>query len=293
MPFSEAVQVIGVVDETPSANDTLVNIISSGTFTSSNQLYLTFFYRTTLANTNETASLRTRWHEDVSGGYIEPSFNLTPTMEWQQSITVVDSADFGASDYNVRLNLGLGDNSQTLEIGGVQVTTAPLDSSSPGQFAAPAAFQYPQQVPMLSTNLIPVLTNDIGITNDILRITTLLTLPEHGTATIDASGTNVIYTSTEEFFGVEEFVYAMSDQYGNCSSANIKIWYGTTSTTARGMWAMTLRDIPPLRVCANNILRRPMNTIRPMPTLEWGGQPVLTMRPPWTAILMRTPISII
>ncbi len=219
MPFAEAVQATCVLDGTPYPNDTLINITSSGTFSNGDQLYLTFYYRTTLVDTNENPSLRTRWHEDASGGYIIPSFNLELTAEWQQYVAVVDAS----SSDKVRLNLAFGANAQMLEIGGLQVVGAPAGTFADGEFTVPQALQYPQQVSMLKTATLPVLSNDVDETGETFHITTLLSLPEHGTAYIDASGTNVVYTSTEDFFGIEEFEYAMADEYGNASSANIKL----------------------------------------------------------------------
>jgi hypothetical protein len=221
MPFTETLQM--TVGTVAGLKDTRVNLTSTGTFNKNRQLYMTFFYRTTVVNSNDTSTLRVRWYEDDSGSYIKDSFNLTPTSEWQQSTVVVDQPDFGNGDYNVRLQLAFGDVEQTVEIGGLQVVSATAGSMG-GDITQPQAYGYPQQVPMLSTTTLPILSNDTDDNaGDTFHITTLLSFPEHGTATIDSTGTNVVYVSTEEFFGIDEFSYAMADQYGNASFAKVRV----------------------------------------------------------------------
>lgn len=220
MPFTEAVQAVSVVDDAPSLKDTQFNVYSGAEVAPGDQLYLTFFYRTTLLSGGD-AKLRTRWHDAETGGYVIPSFELHPSAEWQHYVAVVNAPDFGQGSYKIRLNLAFGTVNQRLEIGGLQVKRAPAGSFAPGEFTVPQALQYPQQVPMLRSSVVPVLSNDTDAANDPLRVSALVSLPQHGTVTID--GANLIYESTEEFFGIEEFKYAVTDPYGNASVANARL----------------------------------------------------------------------
>ena len=219
MPFTEAFRATSVAETNSATKDTRVTIQSDQNISNGDQLFLSFYYRASVADTNETALLHMEWTEKDSGNKIVPNINLNPEDDWKQYVEVVTATNSGPAS----LRLEFGSVSQTIEIGGLKVISASSGGFSVADYSVPKAVRFPQQVPMMSTFSVPVLRNASDSDGESLHITTLVSLPEHGTAHIDASGTNVVYTSTEEFFGVEEFKYALADAVGNTTVADIQL----------------------------------------------------------------------
>jgi hypothetical protein len=70
-----------------------------------------------------------------------------------------------------------------------------------------------------------VLANDTDADGDALVVTDIHDGPAHGTATISADGTTVIYTPFEDYSGTDSFVYCISDGNGGTdfATANVTI----------------------------------------------------------------------
>ena len=81
--------------------------------------------------------------------------------------------------------------------------------NSPSTVPAPVAFH--------------VLANDTDGDGDALTVTHIDGGPAHGTATISADGTTVLYTPFEDFSGTDSFVYCISDGHGGTDSATANI----------------------------------------------------------------------
>ena len=67
-----------------------------------------------------------------------------------------------------------------------------------------------------------VLGNDTDLDGDVLSIINV-DPPAHGTVTIAADGKSLTYTPTEDYAGLDEFAYCVSDGHGGTDSAVVKL----------------------------------------------------------------------
>lgn len=73
-----------------------------------------------------------------------------------------------------------------------------------------------------TTVTINVLANDINPDNDPLALL-IVTQPSNGTATLDPSGTAIIYTPEITFSGIASFTYSITDPQGNTATATVSV----------------------------------------------------------------------
>ncbi len=72
-----------------------------------------------------------------------------------------------------------------------------------------------------TVTFLPVTSNDVDIDGDPLTVT-IFTTAQHGTTTI-INGTQVIYTPTAFYFGIDSFSYILCDNQGSCDTATVYI----------------------------------------------------------------------
>ncbi len=70
-----------------------------------------------------------------------------------------------------------------------------------------------------------VLANDSDPDGDPITLDSIVSPPSNGTISINADGT-VSYGPEFQFFGSDEFVYSISDSFGNTATATVSIWVG-------------------------------------------------------------------
>ena len=68
---------------------------------------------------------------------------------------------------------------------------------------------------------ISVLANDTDVDNDSLSISSVITAPEHGIATIN--GTQIVYTPEVDYIGSDSFAYEISDGNGGFAVATVNV----------------------------------------------------------------------
>ncbi len=144
----------------------------------------------------------------------------TPEDPSDDVLTYTPDPDFNGSDaFSYRADDGSG-NAPTAD---VAVTVTPVnDAPVP---AADTGITTAEGTPVT----IDVLANDSDVDGDELRITGIVTDPAHGTATIEAAGTDdptddrIRYVPSANYSGADQFTYEITDGRGETSTAAVEV----------------------------------------------------------------------
>ncbi len=149
-------------------------------------------------------SVLTYTNQNLSGGVTTSISN--------DSLYLISSLNFNGS-VNIRVTASDGSTTamDTFTVNVISVNDAPVAQVDTITVIAGIA------------KSIAVLLNDNDVEAQTLHIASILQSPLHGTASIDAKDSSIVYTATSTYFGPDSLTYSITDGNGGTASARIRI----------------------------------------------------------------------